>query len=111
MTVDTTQKERVLLLTRKLGILNRQDVRDAELSEEYLSRLTAENALIALAPGLYMSVEHEPSANLELAIVSKRIPECVIFGIAALQFHELTIQVADSDQSRKLDATAQMARD
>lgn len=98
MTTATTQKESVLLLARKLGILNRQDVRDAALPEEYLSRLTAENALIALALGIYMSADHEPGAHLDLAIVCKRIPECVIFGISALQFHDITTQVAHSVQ-------------
>ena len=43
---------------------------------------------------------HEVAASeaLELAVVSKKVPHAVVFGISALQFHGLTTQIAYSVQ-------------
>jgi predicted transcriptional regulator of viral defense system len=98
MTEPTTQKQRVLELAKERGVLSRADLREAELPEEYLSRLENEGELTALAPGIYMAPEHDASESLELAVVTKKVPHAVVFGISALQFHDLTTQIAHSVQ-------------
>ncbi len=98
MTEPTTQKQRVLALAKERGLLSRTDLREADLPEEYLSRLESEGELTALAPGVYMASEHDAGESLDLAVVAKRVPHAVVFGISALQFHDLTTQIAHSVQ-------------
>lgn len=98
MTEHVTQKQRVVQLASKLGIISRADVREADLPEESLSRLEEEDKLTALAPGVYMAHDHDASEFLELAVVAEKAPNAVLFGISALQFHALTTQVAHTVQ-------------
>lgn len=98
MTKATTQKQCVLELAKERGLLSRADLREADLPEEYLSRLQSEGELTALAPGIYMAPEHDASESLDLAVVAKKVPHAVVFGISALQFHDLTTQIAHSVQ-------------
>ena len=98
MTNGMNQKQRVLELVKERGLLSRADLREADLPEEYLSRLAREGELTSLAPGIYMAPEYEASESLDLAVVAKKIPHAVVFGISALQFHDLTTQVAHSVQ-------------
>lgn len=98
MTKYATKKQRVLQLADELGIVSRADLREADLPEEYLSRLHNEGKLTALAPGVYMALDHDASELLEVAVVAKKVPDAVLFGISALQFHDLTTQVAHAVQ-------------
>ncbi len=98
MSIEATQKQQVLELAQAHGLLSRSDLREAELPEEYLSRLADDGELVALAPGVYMAQEYEPSEFLELAVLAKKVPHAVIFGISALQFHNLTTQVTHAVQ-------------
>lgn len=98
MSKPTTQKQRVLELAKDRGIIRRADLREADLPEEYLSRLESEGELTALAPGIYMAPDHDVSESLDLAVVTKKVPHAVVFGISALQFHDLTTQIAHSVQ-------------
>jgi predicted transcriptional regulator of viral defense system len=95
---DAPLTDQVLQLARERGIVSRADVRDAGLPEEYLARMESEGALTRLTPGVYMVPEHDTGESLELAVVAKRVPHAVIFGISALQFHGLTTQVARAVQ-------------
>src|SRR6056297_2984710 len=98
MSKPTTQKQRVLELAKDRGIIGRADLREADLPEEYLSRLESKGELTALAPGIYMAPDHDVSESLDLAVVTKKVPHAVVFGISALQFHDLTTQIAHSVQ-------------
>jgi len=94
----SSKKQRVLQLAQEQGVVSRADLKEAGLPEEYLARLEDEGELKALAPGVYMDSDHQATESLELAVVAKRVPHSVIFGISALQFHGLTTQVAHSVQ-------------
>lgn len=90
----TTQTSQVLDFVRQQGIVSRGDLREAGLPEEYLAKLATTGRLSALAPGVYMDIEGDPGEHLELAVVAKRVPRAIFFGITALEFHGLTTQVA-----------------
>ncbi len=88
----------LLDLAKDRGIISRADLREADLPEAYLARLESEGELTALAPGVYMAPDHDASELLDLAVVAKKVPHAVVFGISALQFHDLTTQIAHSVQ-------------
>jgi predicted transcriptional regulator of viral defense system len=98
MTNAVTNKQQVLELAQSRGIVSRSDLRDAELPVEYLARLEKEDALTALAPGIYMANEYSPGEFLDLAVIAKKVSHAVFFGISALQFHDLTTQIAHNVQ-------------
>jgi predicted transcriptional regulator of viral defense system len=91
-------RSRALKLAKEFGVVSRRDLKDANLPEEYLARLEDEGELVQLSPGLYMCPDHEPGEHFELAVVAKRVPHAVFFGITALQFHDLTTHVANAVQ-------------
>lgn len=93
-----TQKEEIMQLAQDRGIVSRADVRDAGLPGEYLARMQNEGTLMLLAPGIYMVPDHDAGESLELAVVAKRVPHAVAFGLSALRFHDLTTQVARATQ-------------
>lgn len=84
----------VIDLARQRGVVSRRDLREQGLPEEYLAKLAATGRLSQLSPGVYMDVMAETGEHLELAVVAKRVPRAVFFGITALGLHELTSQVA-----------------
>ncbi len=86
----------VLEMARKQGIISRADLREEGFAEEYLAKLAAAGYLSNLAPGVYMDNDADVGEHLELAVVAKRIPRAIFFGLTALAFHDLTTQVAHS---------------
>ena len=74
------------------GVLSRHDLREAGLPESYLAKLADQGALSQLAPGVYMDPSAEIDTWLEVAVVAKRVPHAVAFGVTALGLHDLTTQ-------------------
>ena len=91
---DGGQARRALELARERGLVSRSDLNEESLPGECLSRLAREGLLTRLAPGIYMDAEADLGEHLELAVITKRAPRAVFFGLTALVFHELTTQVA-----------------
>jgi len=86
---EDTQIDRVLQFVEEQGVVSRAKVVEAGLRPEYLSRLEASEELIRIIPGIYMHPDHIYGPSLEFAAVTLRAPHAVIFGVSALQFHEV----------------------
>lgn len=91
---DASPRERVLRLAKLQGILRPQDLQPIGVPREYLRRLRKEGVLEQPARGLYVLANSKPTEHLSLVEVCKRVPQGVICLISALQFHEVTTQLA-----------------
>ena len=87
-------RDRVLRLAKSQGILRPQDLKQIDVPREYLRRLRDEGVLEQPARGLYTLASSQPTEHQTLLEVCKRVPQGVICLISALQFHELTTQLA-----------------
>ncbi len=87
------RKEKILELTRQMGIIRPRDVAAAGISREYLRRLYQSGDLARVGRGLYALPETLTSESISLAEVAKRMPNAVVCLLSALQFHNLTTQV------------------
>ena len=96
MTIDDSHSKRVLELAADKGIVHRRDIAREGLPRDSLARLERSGHLERLAPGVYAHVGADLGEHVELAVVAKRAPRAVFFGITALSVHELTTQIPRS---------------
>jgi len=87
------RKQKILGLTRRLGLIRPRDVEAEGIPREYLYRLCADGALTRVGRGLYALPDTLTSEAITLAEVAKRVPNAVICLISALQSHNLTTQI------------------
>ena len=90
------RKQKILTLARQMGLIRPRDVEAAGIHREYLLRMYRNGELIKVGRGLYALPGAQTSESLSLAEVAKRVPNAVICLISALEFHNLTTQVAHS---------------
>ena len=88
------RKMRILELARQMGIIRPRDVEVEGIHREYLLRLYRVGELVRVGRGLYALPGAQTSEAISLAEVAKRVPSAVICLISALQFHNLTTQIA-----------------
>jgi len=88
------RKQKILDLARRMGLVRPRDVEAAGIHREYLQRLYRNGDLVRVGRGLYALPGTRTSESLSLAEVAKRVPNAVMCLITALQFHNLTTQVA-----------------
>ncbi len=91
---DMNRKDRILKMAEQMGIIRPRDVEEAGIPREYLLRLYREEKMIRIGRGLYALPETLTSEAISLAEVAKRVPHAVVCLISALQFHNLTTQIA-----------------
>jgi predicted transcriptional regulator of viral defense system len=89
------RKERILELAKQMGLIRPRDVEATGIHREYLLRLYRKGDLERVGRGLYALPGTQTSESISLAEVAKRVPNAVICLISALQFHNLTTQIAD----------------
>lgn len=87
-----SQKERVLALARRKGVLRPRDLDALGIPREHLRRLHARGLLLRPGRGLYVPADARPTENQSLAEACKRAPRGVVCLLSALQFHGLTTQ-------------------
>ncbi|MGI8618974.1 MAG: type IV toxin-antitoxin system AbiEi family antitoxin domain-containing protein [Gemmatimonadaceae bacterium] len=87
-----SEKDQILALARRTGILRPRDLTKHGLSREILRRLYAEGKLERRGRGLYITAGADLSERETLAAASARIPHGVVCLVSALRFHELTTQ-------------------
>jgi len=90
------QKQKILKLAKQMGLIRPRDVEAAKIHREYLLRLYRKGELIRVGRGLYALPDGQTSEFLSLAEVAKRMPNAVVCLISALEFHNLTTQIAHS---------------
>lgn len=88
------RKRKILELAEQMGLVRPRDVEAAGIPREYLLRLYRNGDLVRVGRGLYALPGMQKSESLLLAEVTKRVPNAVICLISALQFHNLTTQIA-----------------
>ena len=88
------RKENVLHLARQMGIIRPRDVEAAGIPREYLLRLHRNGDLTRVRRGLYALPDVLTSESVSIAEVAKRVPNAVVCLISALQFHNVTTQIA-----------------
>ena len=88
------RKRQVIELVRRMGLVRPRDVEATGIPREYLLRLYRNGDLARVGRGLYTLPGTQGSEFLSLAEVTKRVPNAVICLISALQFHNLTTQIA-----------------
>jgi len=84
--------EDILKMTRKAGVIRRQDIVARGIHPENLRRLCARRLLVRVSRGLYMLPDAEISAHHSLAQACKRIPHGVVCLLSALRFHDIGTQ-------------------
>jgi len=89
------RKQRILELAKQMGLIRPRDVEAAGIDREYLLRLYRKGDLERVGRGLYALPGTQTSESISLAEVAKRVPNAVICLISALQYHNLTTQIAE----------------
>lgn len=87
-----SQRDRLLDLARRCGVLRSRDLDAEGIPREYLRRLLAEGLLDRVGRGLYVAAEANVSPSHTLAEACKRVPHGIVCLLSALQFHEMTTQ-------------------
>jgi len=88
----TKQKEKVIKLAKKIGIIRPRDILKQGIAAEYLKRLTREGVLEKRGRGLYILKGTSLGEHYSTALVAKQVPEGVLCLLSALAFHGLTTQ-------------------
>jgi len=84
---------RVLSLARRNGSVSREDVADANIHTQTLSRLVRAGALQRVAPGLYRLPNAPVTQNHGLAVVAAVAPKAIVCLLSALSFHQIGTQL------------------
>ncbi|MDY7038547.1 MAG: type IV toxin-antitoxin system AbiEi family antitoxin domain-containing protein [Thermodesulfobacteriota bacterium] len=92
MQSKNTQKDRIIDLARKLGVVRVRDLSDRGLHHESLRRLCKDGVLVKTGRGLYELSDADVTEHHTLALVGKRIPNAVICLLSSLQFHDIGTQ-------------------
>jgi len=87
-----SQKDRVLALARRAGVLRPRHLDVEGIPRVYLRRLLAEGLLERPGWGIYVAADLKPTPNHGLAEACKRVPRGVVCLLSALQFHQLSTQ-------------------
>lgn len=85
-------KTQVIEIAKRKGIIKPDDILDAGLSREYLSRFAKEGVLERVGPGLYKLTNADLGENESLLEVVKQVPNAVLALLSALNFHNFTTQ-------------------
>lgn len=89
-----TQASRLLRYVRSHGIVRPRDLEAVGVDRRVLKRLLDRGELMRRSRGVYTVPDHEPTRHTGLAEVCARGPRGTVCLISALDFHELTTQVA-----------------
>lgn len=92
MQSENTQKERIIDLTKKLGVVRVRDLSGRGLHHESLRRLYKDGVLIKTGRGLYELSDADVTEHHSLALIGKRLPKAVVCLLSSLQFHDIGTQ-------------------
>lgn len=88
-----TQREQLRAILVDKPIVRAQELRDAGIAGETITRAMKDGELDRIARGLYQRPDNSIDADQALAEVMKRTPKGVIAMLSALAFHGLTDQM------------------
>jgi len=87
-----TDRDKVLDIIRRTGMVRLRDLRERGLHPEHLRRLAADGLIVRVARGVYVPADAEPTGNHSLAQAAKQASHGVICLLSALRFHEVGTQ-------------------
>ncbi|HUW83410.1 MAG TPA: type IV toxin-antitoxin system AbiEi family antitoxin domain-containing protein [Phycisphaerae bacterium] len=87
-----TDRDKVLDIIRRTGMVRLRDLRERGLHPEHLRRLAADGLILRVARGVYVPADAEPTGNHSLAQAAKQAPHGVICLLSSLRFHEVGTQ-------------------
>ena len=87
-----TQKEQILDIVKKMGVVRVRDLTARGLHHESLRRLCKDGLLIKSGRGLYELADADVTEHHSLVQVTKQIPHAVFCLLTALQFHHIGTQ-------------------
>lgn len=88
----TTDRDKVLRIVRRGGMVRLRDLRERGLHPEHLRRLMADGRVVRVARGVYVSADVEPTGHHSLAQAATQVPNGVVCLLSALRFHEIGTQ-------------------
>ena len=89
-----TQASRLLDYVQSHGMVRPRDLETIRVARQVLKRLVDRGQLVRRSRGVYTVSDHEPTRHTDLAEVCARVPRATVCLISALNFHELTTQMA-----------------
>lgn len=89
----STQRERLIDLARRMGIVTPQDVDKAGIHSQTLTRLVQDRVLERIERGRYRLREGDVSEHHGLVAAAAAVPRGVICLLSALAFHEVGTQL------------------
>lgn len=92
--MTTDKQKKILRLLSARGVIRPCDLAKKGISPQILYRLCRDGKVIRLARGLYADRDYEPTEHHGIIGVCSKIPKGVLCLISALQFHDLTTQLA-----------------
>ncbi len=88
-----TDRQQVLRLARRRGILRADEVVEAGIHGQHLTRLVKEGLLERTSRGRYRLVDQDSTEHHTLALASAAVPRGVVCLLSALAFHEIGTQL------------------
>ena len=92
MYFQETQKELILNIVKKMGVVRVRDLTARGLHHESLRRLCKDGLLIKSSRGLYELADADVTEHHSLVQVTKQIPHAIFCLLTALQFHHIGTQ-------------------
>lgn len=92
MLAEKNQKEQILDLVKKTGVIRVRDLKERRLHPESLRRLYQDGLLIRTGRGLYELAAADVTEHHSLVQVTKQVPHAIVCLLSALQFHRIGTQ-------------------
>lgn len=92
--ISDTQASRLMKHVQQRGMVRPRDLAAIDVDRRVLKRLVDRGELMRRSRGVYTLPDHEPTRHTGMAEVCARAPSVTVCLISALDFHELTTQIA-----------------
>lgn len=92
--VANTQAYRLVRYVQRRGMVRACELAAVGVDRRTLTRLVDRGELVRRARGVYTTPDHELTRHTSMAEVCARAPSATVCLISALDFHELTTQIA-----------------
>lgn len=92
--VADTQASRLIRYVQRQGMVRACELAGIGVDRRVLTRLVDHGQLVRRSRGVYTTPDHDLTRHTSMAAVCARAPRATVCLISALDFHELTTQIA-----------------